>query len=246
MLYHKIALLSGNSASIWEQFLSWYYQSTLHELLSYVEERYFRIDFHAYEHINLSSDAGKTAQMMILGIAIGLIIASVMVAYTRTKLGGFVRKLLKEECLSPEQAKTLLELDEFRNASVRYELSKGVTLKKFVRLADESKKEEATVEEMTENDVDGEGERPSSNQKSRFTAFFRQKEQESPVDFTTARFYIPEDLKYRADTRFEKKGSGWLFAILTSVGAIVFASLICKFLPDIVQLMDNIIGMMAP
>ena len=234
MLYHQTALLSGNQVSFWEQFLSWYYQSTLYELLAYFEERYFRIDFHAYEHINLSPDAGKTAQMMILGIALGLMIASLMIAYTRTRLGGFVRKLLREECLSEESAKTLFELGEFRNAAVRRELSRGVTLRKFVQRV--SQKEEANVSEKSTIDA----------KKNPFLSFFGKNSEENRVDFTTDRFYIPEEFKYRADTRFEKKGSGWLFAILTSIGTIVFASLICKFLPDILQLMDNIIGMMAP
>ena len=247
MFLHKTALLSGGNTSFWEQFLSWYRQSTLYELLAYFEERYFSVDFHVYEHITLGPEAGKTAQMMILGIALGLIIASIMIAYTRTKLGGFVRKLLKSECLSPESAKTLYELGEFRNAALRRELLKGVTLRKFVQ----------RVETDAAGEIEGTNVQESVSEKSTFIitmaliakrikAFFVGKSEGKQIDFATDRFYIPEDLKYRADVRFERKGSGWLFALLTSVGAIVFASLICKFLPDIVQLMDNIIGMMAP
>ena len=44
-----------------------------------------------------------------------------------------------------------------------------------------------------------------------------------------------------ADVRFEKKGIGWLAVLLTAVCAVVAASLLCTFLPDIVRLMDNLI-----
>ncbi len=244
MFLQKTALLSSGNTSFWEQFLSWYHQSTFYELLVYFEERYFSVDFHVYEHITLGPNAGKTAQMMILGIAIGLIIASIMIAYTRTKLGGFVRKLIKTECLSPDRAKTLSELGEFRNAALRRELLRGVTLRKFVCCAD-------TQNAELESSMRQESEKSTLKEKKpiallRIKEFFLGKSEGQRIDFTVSRFYIPEDLKYRADTRFEKKGSGWLFALLTSVGVIVFASLICKFLPDILQLMDNLIGMMAP
>jgi len=41
--------------------------------------------------------------------------------------------LLKNECFSPESAKTLSELDLFRNASIRRELSRGNNLRMVVR-----------------------------------------------------------------------------------------------------------------
>jgi hypothetical protein len=66
------------------------------------------------------------------------------------------------------------------------------------------------------------------------------------MDFTLARFYIPEDLKYRAELRFEQKGSGWLFVLLTVVVTPILASLICQFLPDLLQMCDNLISFLAP
>lgn len=69
---------------------------------------------------------------------------------------------------------------------------------------------------------------------------------EERPDFTVARFYIPADLKYRAEIRFERRGSGWIPVVLTVILSIVGAALVCRFLPDFVQLLDNLISMMAP
>ena len=66
------------------------------------------------------------------------------------------------------------------------------------------------------------------------------------IDFTTAHFYIPEDLRYRAEIRFDEKGSSWRSAILLTVGAVVVAALLCAFLPDVVAFVDNLITLFAP
>ena len=42
------------------------------------------------------------------------------------------------------------------------------------------------------------------------------------------------------------KGSGWGNFLLATLGAIVVAALIGFFLPDLFQLVDNILGMMTP
>ena len=66
------------------------------------------------------------------------------------------------------------------------------------------------------------------------------------LDYTVARFYVPEDLKYRAEIRYESRGSGWIPVLLTVVLSVVGAALICWLLPDFVQLLDNLISMTAP
>ncbi len=66
------------------------------------------------------------------------------------------------------------------------------------------------------------------------------------TDFTTARFYIPEDLRYRAELRFRQKGSGWLPVIIVTVLAVVVAASLCFFLPDVLQFADNIITVFSP
>jgi hypothetical protein len=136
-----------------------------------------------------------------------------------------VRKLLKNEAFSPESSKNLLELEEFRSTVIRHELAKGVFLRKVVRCCEE---------EAFEADL------------SKSNSAAKSKQSSYHMDFTLARFYIPEDLKYRAELRFEQKGSGWLFVLLTVVVTPILASLICQFLPDLLQMCDNLISFLAP
>ena len=65
---------------------------------------------------------------------------------------------------------------------------------------------------------------------------------EFKYDFSTARFYIPEDKHFTASERFEKKGTSVLSALTITVVSIVLFWAIIKFLPDILQLLDNFVG----
>ena len=224
-------LASGSGDSFWEQLVSWYENSTLYEIIAYLEERYFSLEFGAYENFSVSSEAGVMIRQVIFGVAIGLVIASAMIAFTRTKLGGFVRKLLKQECLSPETAKTLDELGFFRDATIRRELSRGVTLRKVVYCREEEEYKKSNDDIKKSNDYKNE---------------VSSKEQKFQFDFTTAHFYIPEELKYRAEIRFDRKGSNWLIFFGSVVIAVVFAALLCWLLPDLMQMADNLLSMMAP
>ena len=64
----------------------------------------------------------------------------------------------------------------------------------------------------------------------------------APVDFLRDRFYVPEDLRIRAELRYEKAGSGIRGFLLTAVVAVAAAILLCRFLPNLLSLADNIVG----
>lgn len=227
MFNRAVNILSGSGGSLWESLVSWYENSLLGEIINYLEERYFSVDFGSYENFSLGNDAEGTVRTIILGIAIGLIIAAGMTAFHRTKWGGFVRKLIKNECLSPDKAMSLMELGEFRSTTLRHELSHGINLRRVVKVVEE-KEDEQLTETTLENK---ESAAKKVNEK---------------IDFTKARFYIPEDLKYRAEIRFERKGSGWPLFLGAFVIAILFAALACWLLPELLQMADNLITMLAP
>ena len=65
------------------------------------------------------------------------------------------------------------------------------------------------------------------------------------MDVSTAHFYIPEDLKYTAELKFEKKGTDWLSFVLVLVGSIVLALLIIWAVPELLQMTDNFLGMFS-
>ena len=233
-MFGLFALFSTGGESLWERIVAWYQNSLIHELLNYANERYFTVEFGLYENFSLGANAGTTSRNLILGFAIGIIIASILTAYVRIGLGAFVRKLLKTESVSPEQAKTLLELGYFRSTVIRRELTQGTTLRTVVRSCEDDMQE-------AEGDENGEEQAPAEAKKAH-TLLQKPKK----IDFLTARFYVPEDLRYRADVRFEKKGSGWGSVILSVLITVVVSAALCWLLPDLFQFADNIITVFAP
>jgi hypothetical protein len=65
------------------------------------------------------------------------------------------------------------------------------------------------------------------------------------INFDTDHFYIPDDEHYRAEIRYESKGSGWRAFILVVLASIIGAALVCFLLPDMLQLVDNLIGILS-
>lgn len=261
--------------TLWERIAAWYEASVFHELAEYISDTYYTVEFGAYEHFQLGADAGSFAQGVILALAIALVAASAVAAYTRTWVGAFVRELVKREVHSPEQAQTLLELGFFRSVAVRRELKHGLQLRKLVLCREKeeflasrqpasseekgqgsdefssrsdvreiAQTDKADFSENTPNDTAKQGDVPSNETQ----ISVRQIAQADGfvLDFKSAHFYVPSDLRYLASTRYEKKGSGWIQVLLTAVVAVILSAVICRFLPDLVQLADNIISLMSP
>ncbi len=238
ILLQTVFLAAGDS--LWERFVTWYRETALYELLKFFGDRFFTVNFGVYENFPISAGAGKTVQTLILSMAIGIVVAVGLMAYTRTKLGGFVRLLVREDCLSPDRAKTLAELGAFRNAAIRRELARGVTLRKVVKCREEEafvascrEKEEAVSEEGGDAPKDA-----APKAKKSGDCPYR-------VDFTTDHFYIPEELKYRAEVRFRNNGSTWGLFLVTLPVALILAALACTFLPDLLQMADNLISFLG-
>lgn len=204
MLVSQMAAFAG---TIWEKLLEWYQGSLFRELISYFDETYFSVDLGEYQHFSVSAQTGAVVKNLILGIAVGLMVAAVCSCYVKTVHGGFIRRLLREGCSSPESAKSLRELGYFHNVAIRDQLRRSGAIGELVKAA-------GVVGEPTLTDK----------------------------DLSSARFYIPEDLRYKAEVRFDRKGSGSLSVILTLAACAVAAALICRFLPQIIGLADVILG----
>lgn len=235
----QITVLSGGSLSLWDQIANWYRDSVLCELLTYLEERYFHVQFGAYEHISLGASASSMVQTIILALVFGIILASVVTAYTRTKYGDFVRKLIHCGCLSEETAKTLKELEEFQNSSIRRALLRSPTLQKYVVRVLPPSNVQMDLSRSEAEELFKQEQNPGMLERIR-------KRKKEAAEFSVARFYLPEELKAQAEERFERKGSGWSVVLITIAATLVGAALLCRFLPDFVQLLDNLIGMTAP
>lgn len=208
--------MAFSGGNIWEKLLLWYENSVFKELIDYLNDEVFRIELGTYENFSVSSTAGGTLKNIILGLALGAVLAAGLMLYTRAVQGRFVRTLLKRECFTSDRALTLLEAGMFRNVSVRRELASGGALSKLTRCV-----------EAEEADAQTSG-----------VPF--------QPDFRTAHFYIPEDLKYRAELRYDRKGSGLPQLLLTLVLCIVTAVLLCRYLPALLGFADWMISLLAP
>ena len=68
------------------------------------------------------------------------------------------------------------------------------------------------------------------------------KEQVYKINPYADRFYIPEDMKYTADIKFEKKGNSWAGAIIFSLIMVVVFVAILVALPHIFELLNDLAG----
>ena len=217
MLNPVTVFLRAGSSSFWEQLAGWYQNSTLGELISYFQETYFSIHFGAYDNFSVTEQAAGIINKIIPALIWGIILAAIATVYCRRIVGDFVRTLIKKEALSPEAGVTLFDAGAFRSTIIRHELCRGAFLRKVVFCREEQ-------EFLAEKE-------PNTTYK---------------IDFTKDHFYIPEDLKYRAEIRFNQKGSGWLSVVLTVVLVPVIVGLLCRFMPNILQFADSIITFFAP
>ena len=207
----------ASKASFWEQIAGWYQNSTLGELVTYFKETYFSVQFGAYDNFSVTEQTANIVNTIIPALIWGIIIAAIATVYCRRIVGDFVRTLIKKEALSPDAGVTLFDAGAFHSILVRRELSHGAFLRKVVFCREEQ-------------------------------AFLNEKGKNTPykMDFTKDHFYIPEDLKYRAEVRFSQKGSSWLSVILTVIFVPIIVGLICRFLPNILEFADSIITFFAP
>lgn len=206
--------------------------SLLEELWAYFEGKYFSVDTGRYEHINIGSGSLITLQRVVLGIFIGVIIAAGIACYDKNRLGALVRSIVKEQCLWPDKAKTLSELGFARNGGVKASLRSPNKLGRVVHCV-EKETYDKQVESARQAYVAEHG-----NEEGFFMPSYR-------FNFETDHFYIPDEEHYRAEIRFDEKGSGWRAFILVVIISVVSASLVCFLLPDMIQLVDNMIGILT-
>ncbi len=207
-------------------------KSLLEELWEYLEGKYFSVDAGRYEHIQLGTGSLVTLQSVVLGLFAGIILAAGLACYDKNRLGAFVRKIVQEQCLWPDKAKTVGELGFDRNTGVKASLRSPNQLGKIVRCV-EKEAYDKQVQEAREAYVAEHG-----NDKDFFMPPYR-------IDFENDHFYIPDEEHYRAEVRYDHEGSGWRAFVLVILVAIACAAAVCFLLPDMLQLVDNMIGILS-
>lgn len=198
---------------LWERFLNFFI---------YPEEMYF-------DNLKFSPDVMTDVRNLLIGLLLGVVIASFGMVYTKRVLGGFVRKLISLDALSPEKAVRLAETGYVMNFAVRNSLRSGNALRSVVRSKAQTEREAASVAEAEEDSA------KTPKRKKKEVPEFR-----SDVDADS--FYIPEDKKYQAEIRFEKKGTTWLgFAMIIIIAVAAFLILMA-LAPSFLRTLDKLAG----
>lgn len=207
----------------------------IEELWTYLTENYFTLDLGQYENLGLSGTQGGMINLSwaIIALCLGIVLAAVMAAYEKRGLGEFVRKLLYEECYTPESAMTLAQLGFQKNAAVRGGLRSG-SLSKVVKCTQKVAYEAEMEQKRAEYEQNKQPGDPP------FKSFAYR------INFETDTFYIPKDDSYAADVRYDKHGSGIVSVLIAAGVAILLAAFIIFILPEVLQLLDNFIGMISP
>lgn len=193
----------------------------------------FSLEMGQYENLGFGDFAFNNLRGILFGMVLGIIFASYLVIFNRRVHGDFIRSLINEDCSTPAKAKTLAELGYLKNSAVRGALRSGNTYRGIVRCVEAE--EYYTAREQARGEY--EARVAASGEKA--PAF---SSPEYHHDFAQSRFYIPEDIHFTATRRFEKKGTGIFTAVAITVVSIILFWAVLKFLPDIMQYIDNFVG----
>ena len=183
-----------------------------------------------YEYLTVDVGTLLSVRLIMLGLFIGMCFATFASVYNKKVLGDVVRKILSREALSPETALTVEELGYQKKLLTRYAFKKSTSLRRVVK-----SREEVLYYQELENNREEYLLRKNNGEK-----IPKFKEMPYKMDVTADHFYIPEDMKYMADIKFDKKGASWIGAVLITVILTVTFFVIMYFLPDILGFINDL------
>ncbi len=205
--------------------------SLAEELWNYFIDKYFSVELPYFENFTIQSNALFSVRWIIIGITFGIIVAAICTVYNKRYLGDFVRLLIYRECFDAQSAKTLSELEYSRSAGIRGAIRTGGSLSRWVRCAEEDEFYRALEEKRAEHEEKYKDEKHPP----RFA------EPQFKRDCDTMHFYIPEEMRFSAEVKFDKKGANWIGVLMVSVLSLAICMLACYFLPDVLTFADNFI-----
>lgn len=210
-------------------------ESVFEELWKYFVEKYFSNDLTYLENFSVRANDFLFYKLIIIGLCLGLIAASVCNLYNKRFVGDFVRRIIREGSLDKDNAKTLEELGYLNKPTIGWLIKSGGSLSRWVRCAEEDEflaSVEAKRLEFEEKHKD-DPKKPSF------------KEPQFKRDVKTMHFYLPEEKRIAAEIRFDPKGANLGGVILVSVLSIALCLVLCYMLSDIIKLFDNFISVMG-
>ncbi len=185
-----------------------------------------------YENLNLNSNDLFSIRIIILGLCIGFCAAGFAAVFNKRVLGGAARKLIEKQAFSSESALTLEELGYADNFIIRHALRKSTNLRRVVKCREELEFESEQQKKRSEYE-----EMRLKNKKAP-----KFKETSYKINIYEDSFFIPEKLKYTAESKFDKKGSTWFGAVIFTVIMVFVFIAVTAALPYILSLIDGFAG----
>ena len=180
-----------------------------------VLKKCFAINLNDYENINFDLEINKVILGAFCALMVGIVLLSIYRGTVRTVL----MQLIRHGASAEENAKTLEELGLEKSRAVKQFLSGDNILTKMVSRVGEKK---YSYKEYTE----------LSKEEMRKT---------DKVDFSSARFYIKEEMKDRANVFVEK----YVTSIPRTAASCVFVAIICiciiACMPEILNGINNLL-----
>lgn len=183
-----------------------------------------------YEYLTVDFGTLLSVRLVILGLFVGMCFATFAAVFNKKVLGDVVRKILSKQALSPETALTVEELGYQNKFIILLALKKSTSLRRVVK----SREEVAYYQELENKREEYLLRKQNGEKIPKF------KETPYKMDVTADHFYIPEDMKYMADIKFEKKGFSWLGAVFVVLILTVAFFVLMYFLPHILGFVNDI------
>lgn len=174
-----------------------------------------------------TGEHGLTLARVVIGIAIGIVLAALMTVYIKGYLGSLIRKLIESNACSREAAKTLYELGLDYKFGIRHSIKKGNTYSRFLQCVEKEEYLEAIKAKKEEFEA--------AHKDDPDPPKFREVEFEYDLD--TMHFYVPEEHRDLALQKFSADGAGFksLSIVLGVVAVLLVAAIL--FLPSLFALL---------
>lgn len=184
--------------------------------------------YYSYENFDIDIN-GSMLPLIIWGLYIGIVFGVLGSILFRINSSRLVKSLLAASASEESTAKTLEELGLAKNALIRYYLKDDSVLRRSVCICEGAHK---------------------PMQVGKFRRFWYEKFIRTPIpekiDFSSARFYIPEENRIAAELRFREEEHPVRNFIFAAVGLFAVSVFAIYAVPELLLMLDNFVSTVKP
>lgn len=172
-----------------------------------------------------------TIEIVIWGLIIGVGVGAVCSVLTRRTLGTFVKRMHKAGAADPASALSLENIGMERNPILKLSLREGKALRRYALCANP---EECVIARPA----------PAGFSKMMRRIFSFEETRPPVIDLTRARFYMPDEQRYEAEVRYDKKGTDLAGLIVSLAMLFALGRVVHWLLPELLAFLDRAISAM--